>query len=171
MKIKLGILFRIAQQFKRQPIAEKPGNDAEAFAADIQNAFDSGTERVDEAWNQIRHMTTRANAAGAVAALALYGSQVFTSGVPRIAVFWVIVIFVAGLVSLLARNFLAMLNAIFLRRIFVERVVDWNSKAPAPIIMNAARFCDWLSVTFLAWGAGQGAYVLYSLASPASQAS
>lgn len=166
MNFQRGILFQAVRQFKRQPIAENPDTDAAGLEEALDAAYKKGSQIVEEAWDRIRQMTTRANAAGAVAALALYGSQAFSDEVPRMTVFWVIVIFIAGLVFLLFRNLLAMLNAIFERQMHVERAGDFDPKAPCPIIMNAARLCDWLSVGFLAWGAAQGAYVLYSLALP-----
>ncbi|MDQ6870232.1 MAG: hypothetical protein M3178_18560 [Pseudomonadota bacterium] len=119
---------------------------------------------MNEAWDRIRALVTRGNAAGAVASLTLLGSQQLVGRNPRLNVFWALVIFAVGLLALLVREFLIVWHVHYQRKGKVTQAVDeWDAFNPPPFIMKFARSFDYVSTISMVVGGVWGLYVLYGL--------
>ena len=156
----------LVKPFRREPISGRIETDEDSFHAELERAYQHGSKDVDAAWDRIREITTRGNAAGAVAALTLYGSQLFSSA-PREPVFWVLLAFLGGLLAVLLRHFLVAWKAGFERSSHVSAVIDIDEQfRPPPILRLGARVLDWISAIALLGGGVSGLLVLYSLLRP-----
>ena len=104
------------------------GDVSAQFESHLEEVWQRETAGLNEAWDRIRALVTRGNAAGAVASLTLLGSQQLVGRNPRLNVFWALVIFAAGLLALLVREFLIVWRVHYQRKGKVTQAVDeWDA--------------------------------------------
>ncbi|SDH73993.1 hypothetical protein [Roseospirillum parvum] len=153
-----------------QPVRyDQFGPEEPDFSIDdeFEAARERGSIKVNEEWDATRRLTMRGNASGAIAALALFGSQSLGNGAPRVELFSLVVLFCAGLAALFLRQLLLIWRAHQQRCGLVAAVPNGQGYLPALAFEWGARQLDKVAVLCLVAGVLWGGWTLFSLTGPA----
>jgi hypothetical protein len=155
---------RFLNQFRRRPsLRIIEGDPSSELEAEMDTVWQRDSSKLEEAWDRVRKLVNRGNAAGAIASLTLFGSQQLGGRDPHEREFVTLCLFIVGLGSLLTRELVVVWHLHYQRKENVSAVPEWDAFNPAPIIMKFARLLDWISIILLITGICFGLYVLYSL--------
>jgi hypothetical protein len=155
---------RFLNQLRRRPsprIIE--GDVSSELEAEMDSVWQRDSSELEEAWDRVRKLVNRGNAAGAIASLTLFGSQQLGGRDPHEREFATLCFFIAGLGSLLTRELVVVWHLHCQRKENVRAVPEWDAFNPPPVIMKFARLLNWISIILLIIGICFGLYVLYGL--------
>jgi hypothetical protein len=134
------------------------------LTAEAKHVSQQAKVKRDELWNAIRDMAMRGNAAGAIAALTMFGSQSLTETAPRSLIFWTLLSFLTGLFALFIQKLFQLKIVSNDEVVSINLVFDeFELSRPPTIYECSVRVLDLFAVVALISGIVMGLLVLFSM--------